>query len=721
MQQQTSVTNRRRLGCLLVLFAILLLFGLIALGYRMLFQASWLQEKAASQWTRQQTVTAARGDITDRDGTIIAGSTTSWTVALLPQTLKDAQDKEDKRAAQEGRPALNLKEATAQVLSQILDMDTDVILQKLANDKKYEVWLKRLVTDDQAQAIRNQAMPGVRLIEDTKRYYPMNSLLCQVLGFTSVDGVGLEGLEATMNRYLTGTDGYVKLETDVSGRELPESIEEYVDATNGANVELTISAPIQSITEKIMAQALEEQGAEKVCAIVMDPNTMEVLAMANLPDFDLNNIPRTDGEALSRLSRNTAVADAYEVGSIFKILTLAAALDTGAAKTNSAYFCPGYHIVNGTRIKCWSQRPHGSQSLAEAAANSCNPAFMQMGLAMGADTFYGKLYDFGLGAKTGSLFASESTGIVTSIKYIRDTDLARIAFGQSIAVTPLQMITAASAAINGGTLKVPMIVRRVVREDGVVLVRYETETVRQVVSEETSKTVREILTGVVDNGTGRNGAVPGYSVGGKTGTAQKYDENGRVTSANHVATFIGFAPADDPQVIVMVLVDNPSVGSHYGSTAAAPYASKILEETLHYLNIAPDRKVEEGTVEVPDVRLMDLESATASVASHGLTPIVEGYGESVYQQSPMPGTRVQSGEPVILQLNQYREMVDTLVVVPDLAGMTPAEAVMALREVGLKLVIQGTGYRATRQTPAASTYAMEGDEVFVSFYGALNP
>ncbi len=722
MQQETSVTNRHRLGCLLVLFAILLVFGVIALGYRMLVQSSMLQERAASQWVRQKTVTAARGDITDRDGTIIAGSTPSWTVALLPQTIKDAQEAEDRRAAKEGRAALNLKEATAQVLAQILDMDVDTILQKLANDKKYEVWLKRLVTDDQAEAIRNQAMPGVRLIEDTRRYYPMNDLLCQVLGFTSVDGVGLEGLEATMNRYLTGTDGYVKMETDVAGRELPESIEEYVEASNGSDVQLTISAPLQSATEKIMREALEEQEAEKAVAIVMDPNTFEILAMVNEPGFDLNNIPRSDGKVLSRLSRNTAVADAYELGTSFGILTLAGALDTGVAAENMAYNCPGFQIVNGTQIKCWSQLPHGMQGLDRAVANSCNTAFMQMGLSLGTDRFYGLLYDFGFGKTTGSLFASENAGSITSIKYIRETDLARMsAFGDSAKVTPLQMISAVSAAVNGGTLKVPMIVRRVIRDDGIVIAKYETETVRQVISPEASGILRKLLGNTVDNGVGRNGAVPGYSSGGLPGIAQKYDEDGRVLSANHVATYVGFAPVNDPKAVVFVLVDNPQKGSHYGSTTAAPYAARILEETLQYLSVASDRQETEGTVEVPDVRLMDYESAAESLMSRGLKALVEGHGETVYTQSPDPGTLVNSGAPVLVQLTNYREMTDSLVVVPDVAGMTPAEAVLALREVGLKLVISGTGYRATRQDPPASTYAEEGDEVIVSFYGELEP
>ncbi len=721
MQQRTSVTNRHRLGCLLVLFAILLGIGLIALGYRMLIQSSWLQEKAASQWTRQRTVSAKRGDILDRDGTIVAGSTTSWTVALLPQTIKDAQEAEDKLAAKEGRPAINLKDATAQVLAQILNIDTDTILQKLANDKKYEVWLKRLVTDEQAEAIRNQAMPGVRLIEDTRRYYPMNNLLCQVLGFTSVDGDGLEGIEATMDRYLMGTDGYVRLQTDVSGRELPESIEEYVEPSNGADVQLTISSPIQSVTEEIMRDALEEQDAEKVSAIVMDPKTFEILAMVNLPDYDLNNIPRSDSELLSSLSRNTAVADSYTVGTLFQMLTLASALDSGATDMKTAYSCQGSYTAGETKIKCWSQIPHGMQGIERAVQNSCNSAFMQMALEMGVDEFYGKLYDYGFGVTTGSLFASESAGYVPSVKYIRDADLARMSFGQMLRVTPLQMICAAAATVNGGTLKVPMIVKQVIREDGVILARYETETVRQVISEDTSAKVRLLLQDAVLNGTAMNGAVAGYSVGGKDGTAQKYDEDGRVISDNHVATYVGFAPVEDPQVIVMVLVDNPASGSHFGSTTAAPYASRILEETLQYLNIAPDKTEEEGTVEVPDVRLLEADNAVDSLMMRGLKAIVEGYGEAVYSQSPAAGELVNAGSSVIIQLNNYREMADSMVIVPDVAGMTPSEAAMALREVNLKLVIQGTGYRATKQYPAASTFAQEGDEVVVTFYGSLEP
>jgi len=448
----------------------------------------------------------------------------------------------------------------------------------------------------------------------------------------------------------------------------------------------------------------------------MEPSTAKILAMVNKPDYDLNNIPRSDAEALSRLSRNTSVADAYEVGSIFKILTLASALDTGAITNGSTFYCPGYHIVNGVKIKCWTQRPHGSQSLLEAAANSCNPAFMQMGLAIGTDAFYEKLYAFGLGSTSGSLLSGEAPGIVTLPKYVRDTDLARISFGQSIAVTPLQMITAASAAINGGILMQPMIVNQVTREDGIILARYEPNEIRRVISQESSAKVREILEYVVDNGTGRNAAIEGYSVGGKTGTAQKYDEEGKVTTNSHVASFIGFAPADDPQVIVLVLVDNPKVGTHYGSTAAAPYASQILEETLHYLNVAPDRAApDDGTVEMPDVTDMALEDALLNLAAKGLSYIVEGYGAYVADQIPKSGTMVSSGDSVILCLENYDEMTDGAVKVPQLLGKTPVQALEELRELGLILEMKGVGGYAIEQSPEKDTEVMEGATVTVTF------
>jgi len=717
MQENSSVTNWKRLSILLVFFALFLLIGIGALFTRMVLQSAELQDKAASQWTRVRSVSAARGDIVDRDGTVLAGSVTSYTVAVLPQEMIDAQKKENTRAAQEGRAPVNLKETTSQTLSGILGVDEDTILRRFSQEKKYEVWVKRLVSYETAMYIQSLDLPGVRLIEESKRFYPMNNLLCQVLGFTTVDGVGQEGIEGTMNKYLQGEDGFVKLETDVSGRELPESIEEYVDASPGATVKLTISAPIQGIAEKVMQQAYEEQQAEKVTAIVMDPRDFRILALVNKPDYNLNDVPRSDSAALSRLSRNTAVSDAYEVGSIFKILTLASALETGAVTPQSGFSCPGYHIVNGVRIKCWTQNPHGTQNLAEATANSCNPAFMQMGLAMGAEAFYEKLYAFGLGSKTGSLFSGEASGIVNDIKYVRDTDLARIAFGQSIAVTPLQMICAAAAAINGGTLMKPLIVDEVVREDGVILNRYEPETVRRVISEDTSATVRNILEEVVKNGSGRNGAVEGYRVGGKTGTAQKYDENGRVTSSSHVATFIGFAPVDDPEVIVLVVVDDPKVGTHYGSTAAAPYASQILEETLNYLNIEPDVPLSSSgeQVQLPDVVDLPLESAIMNLQALGLEVAVEGYGQFVASQVPDAGSYVQAGSRVMVCLENYEMMADNLVEVPELTGKTPEEALLELRKLGLNMKVEGEGTFAFAQDPPSGTSIERDGWVTVRF------
>ena len=720
---KTGIINRSRVVALFCIFAIL---GVIVLGrmaFLMLFWADENLAKASNQWVRETSVSAQRGNITDRNGEIVAGSASCDMVVIFPATLYEYGD----------------PDFVMEQLAQILEMDIKDVRKKIeANKDRGQIDFQRQISSEQSAAINEllanssdedhpdyRKMRGVKLVEDTKRYYPMGDFMTQVLGFTNIDGDGLEGVEARYNKYLTGTDGYVKYEKDGKGLELSGdlNVEEYIAPKDGYNVVLTLDAVIQGFVEKAAEQCLIEQKAASVRCIVMDPNTAEILAMANLPDYDNNDPPRNDTALLNQLTRNGCIADSYEPGSTFKILTTAAALETGNATLSSTYYCPGYRIVDGQKIRCWSYRPHGSQTLTQAVEHSCNPAFMDMALSMGTELFYDKLYELGLGTTTDIGLYGEASGIITASKYVRDVDLARIGFGQSIAVTPIQLITAVSAVINGGNLMQPYVVKEITNAQGQAIQQYQPTVVREnVISEDASRVMRQILQSVVDNGSGRNGAVEGYAVGGKTGTAQKYGEDGTIESGKYISSFCGFAPADDPQVVVLFIVDEPGGSSEYGSIVAAPYVSQILEDTLQYLGVPQSVSVQEDTREVPYVTGMAPELAIAQLEAAGFTAVVEGVGDSVVDQLPAGGETAVQGSTVVLGLENVGDaLYDNQVLVPDLAGKTASEAKKALEELGLKMRIRGNGSIVQSQSPVAGSQLYVGDTVTVEFSAEMNP
>ena len=433
--------------------------------------------------------------------------------------------------------------------------------------------------------------------------------------------------------------------------QIPGGEERYIDPTNGLNLVLTIDYVIQKFAESAMKQCYEEQKAKKVECIVMNPQTGEVLAMVNIPDYDLNDPPLDDLDAWQEYSRNSTILDVYEPGSVFKIITLASALEEGKVNLNSTFNDIGYALVDGQKIKCWRNVPHGHQTLTEAVCNSCNPAFVEMGLSLGVGTFYKYLRSFGFGTETNIDFSADQAGLVLAQKYVQNVDLARMAFGQAIAVTPLQLITAVSAAINGGKLMQPYLVKGMVDDDGNSVMEVEPTVIRQVISEETSATVRQILEEVVRSGGGKNAYIPGYRVGGKTGTAQKY-RDGVIVRDKHIASFLGFAPADDPQIAVLVVVDEPDVAIDFGSVVAAPYAKMILENALKYMNIQPENTEEDSellvaNIEVPDVRGMDTVEAEKVLKEAGLRMLVQGEGK-VVAQVPAAGAMVYSNTEIMV-------------------------------------------------------------------------
>ena len=630
-----------------------------------------LQRSALSQWTRTTIVPAARGEILDRTGKVLATNGNVYKVILWPKQMAESD-----------------RERAAAELSRLLGLSYETVLKRCASTQYQEIVLKRQVdaaTRDAVNALKLGS--GVGTATDSKRYYPMGSLLSQVIGFTNVDNDGQAGLELSYNKYLSGTDGKQIAETDSSGNLLAYGVVDYIEPIDGLDMVLSCSSVIESYLENALSQAIAVNNAKSAQGIIMDCTTGAILAMASKPDYDLNSPPRNDLELLAELSRNRIVTDVYEPGSTFKILTLASAIDSGAADLDSAYYCGGSYLVNGEKIHCWRHAGHGSQNLTEAAENSCNCAFMRMALLMGKEKFYDYLYAFGLGQSTESGLPGEVRGIVTHEKYITDNDLARIGFGQSIAVTPLQLCSAVCAAVNGGELHQPYVIERMVDKEGNTVYEANTAALRRVISAETSAKVRAILQSVVDNGTGRNCRIAGYNVGGKTGTAQKYDEYGRVDSGKYICSFIGFAPAENPRYVCLILVDEPQVDQIFGSTVAAPFVRQVLEDVLHYSGILPSYEAE--TVTVPDVTGLTADEAEAKLNEAGLSAVFQSRDE-ITAQVPAAGETVPKGYEVLLYTGIDGEYDDEepkrYVKVPDLTGKTPLQVYDILTKLGIELV-----------------------------------
>ena len=630
-------------------------------------------EVAVQQWTRTSTITANRGQIVDCNGKVLATTGAVYKILLWPKNITSGSE-----------------ERVARELSDALDLDFDYVYKCATNKTRSEFVIKRQVDSKTVSNVRSLKLSGVGIANDSKRYYPYGTLLSQVIGFTTRDNVGQSGLELKYDKYLTGSDGKLISETDSSGNPLAYGYTQYEDPIDGAKIVLTVDQVFQSYLENALEEALSVNNASSAQGIILDVNTGAIKAISTKPDYDPNDPPRNDLEQLAELSRNRLVTDVYEPGSTFKILTLAAAIDSGNAGLNSTFFCNGGYIVNGERIKCWKHAGHGSQDLTKATENSCNCCFMQLALRMGVSEFYDYLYAFGLGQKTGDIFDGESSGIVTNEKYVTENDLARIGFGQSVAVTPVQLAAAVSAAVNGGYLYSPYIVEQVVSSDGTVIEQADPSPVRQVISGETSATVRQILQSVVDNGTGRNAKIEGYYVGGKTGTAQKYDEYGRVSAGSYICSFIGFAPADDPQYLCLILVDEPHVGSIFGSTVAAPFVRRVLSEILPYSGIQPSHLSE--TVTVPNVLGLTTEEANKELAKVGLIGFYE-CADEVTLQLPAAGETVVKGSSVLLYTGSDDVNIDNepviaplMVEMPDLMDMTAVQAYNALTALGLNMV-----------------------------------
>ena len=696
---------RKRLSVMLAVLTLLFLLIGVRIGSLTLFQGKELTARGVRQWTREGVVTAQRGAIQDTRGGVLALSATAYIVTANPQLVDDA-------------------EAFAAVLGPVLNAGQEVMIARLQNKALASVILKRQVpreTVDEIRALRagdagmQALLKAVSFEEDTRRYYPKGTFLSQVLGLTNVDSVGQSGLESWYEALLRGTPGSLRTEVDARSRLLPDGKTSYVAPQAGYTLRLTVDSTIQGVVEKAMRECIQVNDAASVQCIVMDVNTGAILAICMKPDYDPNDPPRSDVAKLTELMRITAVSDVYEPGSTFKMLTCSAALDSGVASLSDTFDCSGSITVDGDRIRCW-KASHGHQTLKEALANSCNPAFVTLALRMGTETFYRYLRAFGLGVKTGVDLPGESAGILIGSRYVKNVDLARIGFGQSVAVTPLQLITAACAVVNGGRLMKPYIVKEVLDASGQVQDRTQPTVVANPISEETSAVMRELLENVVENGGGKNAAVSGYRIGGKTGTAQVY-KDGKVVSNVHIGSFVGFAPIDQPRFAVLVTVNEAQVPVDYGSTTAAPFAGQIMEEVLSYLGVpkSDPRATQPPMAAVPDVVGMTVAEARKALAERMLLYETDGIGTVVSAQAPAAGAQMLSGGKVMLYTyeNEPLQPVD-LVSVPDVKGLSMVEAGRALRARGFEMEVTGSGL-AVRQTPGAGFFAAPGDTVKVAF------
>jgi len=646
MEKPTIGAKKRLLIFLFCsMFGYLLLIGRVA--FIEFFQSESLQEMAYEQQTRDRLITPKRGSILDRNGEGIALTETVNAVSVIPVQVTE-------------------KEKTAQFLAEKLDLTYEDVLEKVSQ-KVALVRIKTKVEPELAAEIRAAAYPGVEVDEDVKRIYPYSSLAAQVIGFVGKDNQGIIGLEAKYEELLKGERGKILTLTDSRGNEVG-SEQERIPPVDGENLVTTIDVVLQQYAEQTIAKAVETKNAQKGLIVILNPQNGEIYAMANYPTFDLNE-PFTINDAelaaewdsfsqeeqndlLNQMWRNAAINDTYEPGSTFKIVTSSAGLEEGVVSPESSFYCRGFHVAGDRQIKCWRYpRTHGAETFVQGVQNSCNPVFMEIGERLGAETFLQYMQKFGFSQKTGVDLAGEATGIIHKLENIGPVELATMSFGQSFQITPLQLLRAASAIVNGGYLITPHFAKAVVDGEGNTVEEFSCETGEQIISRETSETMKGILESVVSEGTGSKAYIPGYRIGGKTATSEKLPRR----SGKYIASFMAFAPAEDPQVMALVLIDEPQ-GVYYGGTVAGPVMQELLQNILPYLGIEPrysEKEAEEMAdmkTTVPELTGMTINEAKNELFRAGLSAEVAAEGETVERQMPPAGETVNKGTKILLYL-----------------------------------------------------------------------
>lgn len=724
---------------------IIALTGMVVLGFCVVLHSLFklqivqgvdLQEKALNQQMQSTRIGAERGEIRDCNGKILAKSATVSSVCVSP--LQAATLAEEKQ------------KALVDGLAEILELDKEFITKKMKRTQsQYEV-LKTKVERPDADAVTEFAHEigvgnAIFLEEDTRRYYPYGNFAATVLGFTNKDNVGAYGLESYYNKTLAGTPGRVVSLKNSRGVTMPMQYEQAYDPKNGNTLVLTIDEQIQHYVEKNLETAVKEHRVGKrAVAIVMDVKTGQVLAMSTKPDFDPNDpysifdpevkktldsmdsVEQEDskkkamGQAQFDQWRNKAISDPYEPGSVFKIITSAGALEYGTDTVNSSFYCPGYIVVNGRTQHCWvwasRHEGHGVQNFTKALTNSCNPAFITIGQHLGVHNFSENFANFGLTEGTDIDLPGEATSIYYKEKDMGLSELSSALFGQTFKITSIQLVTACSAAVNGGKLMQPYIVKQILDPEENVVANIDPVVKRQVISEETSKSLSLMLEQVVANGSGRKAQIPGYRVGGKTGTSEKIGE-----SSKNILSFFGFAPVEDPRIGCLVMLDEPDLYNAYGSTIAAPIVGAILADTLPYLGIEPQYTKEEldkTTTKMIYVTNMDIHEAEADVRIAGLKFRTVGNGTKVLRQIPGAGELIPEGGTVVLYTEEIGE--DQMSTVPDVKGKTGSVANQLITDAGLNFAASGEGIDGSKtvavsQSPAAGETVAPGTIVMVEF------
>lgn len=708
---------------MLSFFTLIIVFLLVRVAWIQFVSSDELRKKAYSQQTKSREITPNRGTIYDRNGNELAVSASVEKVAVSPMDIMDSVENT-------GTSVEQRQEMISNKLSELLGIEKDKIMKKLTTRSRYEIIQRKIEKEvgDQIRAwCKENKITGIYVDEDTKRFYPNNNLAAHVVGFTGIDNQGLSGIELTMDKYLKGTPGRILGEVDAGGRDLKNKTEQRIPAKDGMSVVLTIDETIQHLAEKAIEKAIDDNKViNGATAIVMDPRTGEVLAMVSKPDFDLNKPkaapagvdPKTwsgDTSAdIKRLSetvwRNKAVTDTYEPGSTFKAITSAAGLEENVIKPDSRVTDKTV-TIGGHNINCWKPNAHLDESFTEGVYNSCNPVFVRVAQSLGVEKFYKYIRAFGFYDKTNI----ELPGEAKSIFHTKPTevDMATASFGQRFQITPMQLITAYSAIANGGNLLQPTLVKEIRDNEGNIIKKHEPQVVRNVISEKTARTLKEILEGVVSIGTGKNAYVKGYRVAGKTGTSETTEAN------RYIASFSAFAPADNPVINVLVALDNPQVYPHTGGMIAAPVAGKLVDDILSYLDTERrytdlDKEMMLQEVIVPDIKGKTVSEAKKILKDLGLEMKVETKGDSdvIQEQTPKPNAQVP--QKSIILAYTYKPDKPTMVRIPDLTNRTVSEATKMLNDVGLNIRAEGLG-TVVDQTGKPGEMIQKGESVKVVF------
>ncbi len=728
--------QRKRIAIVTALAVALFALLILRTAYHQIIRGEALSRAALEQQTSDNTVSAKRGKVYDRNYKVLASNMTVETISITPENVRKSLESNGMSV-----------QRVADDIAEILDLDSEVVASRINKKSAFE-YIKKKVEKDEADELRkyieNYKISGINFVEDVKRYYPYNNLASHIIGFVGEDNQGLEGIESIYDDTLSGVPGRVVTTRDTAGIESGTSYESYIEAQDGNSVVLTIDEVIQSYVEKHLENArISSRLEEGAAAIVMDVKSGEVLAMATKPDYDLNqpfeiteaieekypnvkeelkDLEGTEyinrfNEVIQVVRRNKAVVDSYEPGSTFKAVVAAMAIETGACTIEDVFSCGGSIKVLTETIHCAHREGHGSQTFPQAVQNSCNPAFINIGQKIGRDRFLKGVRAFGFFEETGIEFPGETAGVGFTEGNFSEVDLATTSFGQSITVTPLQMITAVSAVANGGTLYKPHLVKEIVNSDNIVIESRKPEVVRQVISEETSDIMCAILESVVSDGGGRNAYLAGYRIAGKTGTSEKIPRG----NGKYVASFIAFAPADDPQIACLVILDQPEVGMpYYGGTIAAPVVKNILEESLIYLGVEPQYSEDEknfAEVDVPDVSGKSAAEAEKILRESGFYLRIKGSGGKVVDQIPKAYTKLSANSTVVIYMEGTG--AERSITVPKVTGMGAADASSTLINCGLNARIKGVSGAGAAicsgQSPAAGTIVEPGTVVTIDF------